>query len=186
MTQATLKVVGAFLGLSQDRANARRYPAIHPLESWSKYRSFADADMIETSKAMLLTGNEIHQLMMVVGEEGTSNEDFETYLKAELVDSVYLQQNAFDPVDSATAPDRQVRVFEKIDQVLVKEFGFESKDEAREFFNGLRQSFLDWNYSAPDSEEFVAREADIDRMIAEGRVVGSEEPREEASIAAGV
>ena len=70
MTQATLKVVGSFLALSRDRANARRYPAIHPLESWSKYNSLVDKNKVQEAKAMLQAGNEVDQMMKVVGEEG--------------------------------------------------------------------------------------------------------------------
>jgi V/A-type H+-transporting ATPase subunit A len=81
VTQATLKVVGAFLGLSRDRANARRFPSIHPLERWSKYKSFVDAEEIAFARDMLQRGNDVGQMMMVVGEEGTSNDDFQLYLK---------------------------------------------------------------------------------------------------------
>jgi len=93
-------------------------------------------------------------MMKVVGEEGTSLEDFVMYLKSEFLDSVYLQQNAFDPVDAQTPRDRQEYVFDKVWEVLKKRFSFTSKDEARIFFYSLRQLFIDWNYLAWQSEEF--------------------------------
>ncbi|OGV32057.1 MAG: V-type ATP synthase subunit A, partial [Lentisphaerae bacterium GWF2_45_14] len=90
VTQATLKVVGAFLGLSRERSDARRFPAIHPLDSWSKYKSIVDPDNIEFARGILRRGNEVNQMMKVVGEEGTHINDFIIYLKGEFLDYVYL------------------------------------------------------------------------------------------------
>ena len=167
VTQATLKVVGAFLGLSRDRANARRFPSIHPLESWSKYTSFISAEFIDAAKSMLQRGSEVNQMMMVVGEEGTSIEDFQLYLKSEFLDSVFLQQNAFDKVDAASSRDRQQHVFGKVRKVLDTEFQLDGKQKAREIFNQLRQLFIDWNYIAMDSDEFSKQEGSIDHYIEE-------------------
>ena len=102
VTQATLNVVGGFHGLSRARSDARRYPAIDPLESWSHYNSVIEQDRVEKARAILRKGNEVGQMMKVVGEEGTSLEDFTTYLKAEFLDAVYLQQNAFSETDAST------------------------------------------------------------------------------------
>ena len=76
VTQATLKVVGAFHGLSRERSDARKYPAIHPMDSWSKYRGVVDMKRVEEARAILIRGNEVSQMMKVVGEEGTSAEDY--------------------------------------------------------------------------------------------------------------
>ena len=86
MTQATLKVVGGFHGLSRARSDARRYPAIDPLDSWSKYNSVIEQERVEKARAILRKCSEIGQMMKVVGEEGTSLEDFAVYLKAEFLD----------------------------------------------------------------------------------------------------
>ena len=166
VTQATLKVVGSFLALSRDRANARRYPAIHPLDSWSKYNSLVAKDKVQEARAMLQAGHEVDQMMKVVGEEGTPTSDFVTYLKSEFIDSVYLQQNTFDKVDSACGAKRQEYVFDKILGVLRKRFNFPGKNEARAFFQHLRQRFLDWNYAAWESDAFKEAEAKIDEMLA--------------------
>jgi V/A-type H+-transporting ATPase subunit A len=166
VTQATLKVVGCFLGLSRDRANARRFPAIHPLESWSKYASVVDEEAITRARAVLQRGSDVHQMMMVVGEEGTPMSDFVQYLKSEFLDAVYLQQNTFDDVDGATPGTRQQHVFAKVLAVLEAELDFPDKDEARRFFQRLRQQFIDWNYRAQDTDEFRALEAKLDEMLA--------------------
>ena len=167
VTQSTLKVVGAFLGLSRDRSNARRYPAIHPLESWSKYKSNISKEEVDDARNLLRRGNDVSQMMMVVGEEGTSIEDFQLYLKSEFLDSVYLQQDAFDKVDSATAGDRQLYVFSKVRSVLDADFRLEEKEEARNFFNRLRQLFIDWNYTIMNSADFKNQEESIDKLMKE-------------------
>ena len=165
VTQATQKVVGCFLALSRDRANARRYPSIHPLESWSKYNSTVDNASVALAKRILREGNEVNQMMKVVGEEGTPTSDFVLYLKSEFIDSVYLQQNTFDAVDSACGAQRQQYVFAKLLQVLNKEFDFEDKAAARVFFQKLRQEFIDWNYAPWESISFKEIEGRIDGML---------------------
>jgi len=165
VTQSTLKVVGAFHGLSRDRSNARRYPAIHPLESWSKYTSFIDKKQITTARQILFRGNEIHQMMLVVGEEGTSLDDFIIYLKSEFLDSVYLQQNSFDHVDGASSPVRQKHIFTKVLQVLTTSFNLKDKTDARAYFNRMRQHFIDWNYIDMHDEAFQNQQAAINKLI---------------------
>ncbi len=161
VTQATLKVVGSFHGLSRERSDARKYPAIHPLDSWSKYTSVLRSDWVEFARHYLFRGNEIEQMMKVVGEEGTSLEDYIIYLKGEFLDAVYLQQNSFDETDSAASVERQEYVFRMLVKVLGSSFTLASKDEARSYFNQMRQKFLDWNYSQWMGSEFKKNEADI-------------------------
>ncbi|HMO50730.1 MAG TPA: V-type ATP synthase subunit A [Kiritimatiellia bacterium] len=167
VTQSTLKVVGAFHGLSRERSDARRYPAIHPLESWSKYEGVFNLDDVAFARKLLRTGNEVSQMMKVVGEEGTSIEDFATYLKSEYLDTVYLQQDAFDEVDSATAGDRQKYVFGRILKVLKTRMNFSEKDEARHFFQKLTQMTKDWNRIHIDKPEFKQAEEALEKALAE-------------------
>ena len=165
VTQATLKVVGAFLGLSRERSNARRFPAIHPLESWSKYSGIIPDPTVAAYKEFLYKGSEVHQMMLVIGEEGTSIEDFVVHLKSEFLDFVYLQQNAFDTIDAATPSDRQAYISDKIIRILGTEFAFMDKEEARAFFNDLRQKFTDLNYLEIQSASFREQEKLIDALI---------------------
>ncbi|MBQ9368714.1 MAG: V-type ATP synthase subunit A [Victivallales bacterium] len=167
VTQATTKVVGCFLALSRDRANARRYPSIHPLDSWSKYPSIVSTAKVAKAKAILREGNEVNQMMKVVGEEGTPTSDFILYLKSEFIDRVYLQQNTFDKVDSACGAERQEYTFNKLLTVLDKKFDFEDKSQARTYFLKLQQEFLDWNYTPWQSVGFNEAEARIDKMLAD-------------------
>lgn len=167
VTQATLKVVGAFHGLSRDRANARKFPSIDPLESWSKYDSFIEKHLIETAKEILSKGENINQMMRVVGEEGTSIEDFIIYLKSDFLDAVYLQQNAFDEIDAATNADRQKHVFSKVVGILRTDFHFDTKEQARNYFYNLRHTFIDWNFKQWNSEEFRITENKIEKILKE-------------------
>ena len=167
VTQATLKVVGGFHGLSRARSDARRYPAIDPLDSWSKYNSVIDQDRVEKARAILRKGNEIGQMMKVVGEEGTSLEDFTTYLKGEFLDAVYLQQNAFSDADSSTPVERQKVMFDMMEKVLATEFEFPEKDATRKFMLALQQAFIDWNDKPFGSEEFESAKAELLRKIDE-------------------
>ncbi|MCI6662848.1 MAG: V-type ATP synthase subunit A [Spirochaetia bacterium] len=166
VTQATLKVVGSFHGLSRERSDARKYPAINPYDSWSKYKSVIRKDWVDYARGCLFHGAEVGQMMKVVGEEGTSLEDFILYLKSEFLDSVYLQQNSFDEVDAAADVERQTYVFKLLLKVLGSDFVLESKDEARGYFNQMRQKFIDWNYSVWQGDEFKKNEADINQLYA--------------------
>ncbi len=161
VTQATLKVVGAFHGLSKARADARRYPSVDPLDSWSKYQSFIDPSKVGKGVAILRKANSVNQMMKVVGEEGTSIDEFVDYLKGEFFDAVYLQQNAFDKTDESTPADRQKHVFGLILEIIDFSFEFESKDTARRFFQELRQIFINWNSTGFKTDEFNANEKKI-------------------------
>ena len=156
VTQATLKVVGGFHGLSRARSDARRYPAIDPLDSWSHYNSVIEQDRVEKARAILRKGSEIGQMMKVVGEEGTSLADFTTYLKAEFLDAVYLQQNAFSDSDATTPVERQKIMFGIVEKALFTDYVFEGKDDTRAFFMNLQQTFIDWNDKAMDTPEFTS------------------------------
>ena len=104
--------------------------------------------------------------MTVVGEEGTSVDDFAIMLEAEFVDSIYLQQNAFDDVDGATSADRQRMMSDKILQVADTDFGFSDKEQARAVMVRVTDLFRNWNYAAMDSDEFKQILARIDEFLA--------------------
>ena len=168
VTQATLKVVGAFHGLSRERSDARKYPAIDPLISWSKYKSVIDDEKLDFCKNILHHGYEIGAMMKVVGEEGTTLLDYITYLKSEMLDAVYLQQNSFDLVDANCGTMRQRYVVDKLVRILGSSYYIENKDDARTFFNSMRQKFIDWNYKEFNSEDFKNIELEIDKLYAQG------------------
>ncbi|MBM3246650.1 MAG: V-type ATP synthase subunit A [Candidatus Omnitrophica bacterium] len=166
VTQATLKVVGAFHGLSRERSDARRYPAIDPLISWSKYKSFIAAEQKERGHEILRKSYEVSQMMKVVGEEGTTLSDYIDYLKGEFLDFAYLQQNAFDAVDEATTEERQAYVFGFIyRRILEAEFALADKEKALQFFQKLRQLCRTWSSAPWGSAEFKNTEDEISVTI---------------------
>ena len=168
VTQATLKVVGAFHGLSRERSDARKYPAIDPLISWSKYNSVIDGEKLEFCKDILHHGDEIGSMMKVVGEEGTTLSDYITYLKSEMLDAVYLQQNSFDLIEANCGKQRQRYVTDKLVYILGSNYALQNKDDARSFFNRMRQKFIDWNYTEFESEAFAKAESEIDELYRKG------------------
>ena len=161
VTQATLKVVGAFHGLSRERSDARKYPSIHPIDSWSKYQGVVDMARVEEARGILRRSSEINQMMKVIGEEGTSAEDYILYQKGELLDAVYLQQNSFDPIDAACEPERQAHEFNVLYDVLTRDYTLSDKKEIRAFFNQVRQEFLDWHGTVYGTPEFAAQETKL-------------------------
>jgi V/A-type H+-transporting ATPase subunit A len=168
VTQATLKVVGAFHGLSRERSDARKYPAIDPLISWSKYSGVTDSKKSDYFKAFLHQGSEIESMMKVIGEEGTTLSDYISYLKSFMLDAVYLQQNSFDQIDTCCSKARQRYLSDKLILVLGSDYALTNKDDARKYFNRMRQRFIDWNYVAFESEEFKKAEEEIDKLYFEG------------------
>ncbi|MDD4269043.1 MAG: V-type ATP synthase subunit A [Thermoguttaceae bacterium] len=169
VTQGTLKVVGAFHGLSRARSDARRYPAIDPLDSWSKYSGIIPLETVARMRRLLRHGSDVRQMMTVVGEEGTSIDDFTVALKADFFDNCYLQQNAFDEVDAATPADRQRFVFSKVAEVIETDFHFTDKAEARRRMFEVTDLFRNWNYAAADSDEYRQWLDKIDQFISQAQ-----------------
>jgi len=178
VTQATLKVVGAFHGLDRKRADERRYPAIQPLDSWSLYRTrLADrcnrtldpnwSRWVDELAAALRDADEVRRMMAVVGEEGVSVGDLVRFHKGELADRVYLQQDAFDPVDAATPIDRQVADLWLLNRVLNNERDFGDAKAARAFYTELTDALYQRNYCAVGSAEHRDHTAHIEGLLEE-------------------
>jgi V/A-type H+-transporting ATPase subunit A len=175
VTQSTLGTVKTFLGLSYDRAYKRFYPAIDPLISWSRYleqlrehfqRNLSPgwAEAVGRIRELLEQGDEVFRMMQVTGEEGVTLEDFVTYQKALLVDMVYLQQDAFDPVDVSMPhgpPEGELRASHALHR---EDYRFEDKEQAREFFTRVTNAFKNLNYSETDSDAFRSYMADLQRL----------------------
>ena len=152
--------------MSYARSYARRFPAIDPLESWSKYNGIIDTDKVDWAHDFLKRGKTVNEMMQVVGEEGTSIEDFIVYLKSEFLDNVYLQQNSFDEVDAACPVERQKYLFELVTSVLAHEFAFTSKADARDTFFTLTDQVRNWNYTPWGSEKLAEIEKSIKETLA--------------------
>ncbi len=175
VTQATLSVVGAFHGLSRARSDARRYPAVDPLISWSKYvdpvgkeleeRVPGWGKMVNLASQILREGDEIGKRMEVVGEEGISIADMIVYLKSEFYEFAYLQQNAFDKEDAYCPLDRQIPLFKLVGEVFEAPFEFDSHDAARAFFLELQNETKNMNFMPFKSTRYQDVFAHIEEKI---------------------
>ena len=103
---------------------------------------------------LLEQGDGIYQMMQVTGEEGITEEDFITWQKSLLLDMVYLQQDAFDAIDSCMSRERQLESFHLLKGLIDAGYDFKDKDEARGFFTEVTNLYKNWNYSAPGSTDF--------------------------------
>jgi len=194
VTQATLATVKTFLGLSADRAYKRFYPAIDPLMSWSRYldqmsewyNENLSPTWVEDVKAaheLLHRGDAIYQMMQVTGEEGITIEDFLAWQKSVFLDMVYLQQDAYDPVDTSMPLERQKRSFELVKEIVEAEYAIDDRDEARDFFTRLISLYKNLNYSPDDSAEYTRYLKEVRELVASKRVKVAEAD-EESPVAA--
>ena len=175
VTQNTLKVVGSFYGLSRSRSDQRRYPAIDPLISWSLYlrqmKAFLEqrnegwVTLVEEVHQLLHKGNEIHQMMLVVGEEGIAVDDLVTYLKSEIIDAVCLQQDSFDVVDRATSLERQISDFLLLMDMIHHKFSFENKEDARREMTTLHNYFFQMKYCGYQGESYQKYRSGIEAIL---------------------
>ena len=164
VTQSTLGTVKCFLGLSYDRAYKRFYPAIDPLISWSRYldqlapwyERHLDPtwdDRVRAMQGLLTQGDAVKQMMQVTGEEGITSEDYVVLQKALLLDMVFLQQDAFDPVDASVPMDRQRQTFDLLHALTQRSDSFADKAEVRQHFTRLTNLFKNFNYAATGSPD---------------------------------
>jgi V/A-type H+-transporting ATPase subunit A len=177
VTQASLSVVGAFHGLSRARSDARRYPAIDPLISWTKYLNEVGtelnarmphwADKVRATAQILRRGDEIGKRMEVVGEEGIAIEDMILYLKSELYEFSYLQQNAFDKEDTYCPLERQIEMFRLIQKIFEARFEFDVHDAARSFFLNLQNELKNINFLPFHSQKYLDAMAAVEEKINE-------------------
>lgn len=175
VTQNTLKVVGAFFGLSRTRSDQRKYPAIDPLISWSLYLDLMEdslnerhegwVDLVKEARALFNKGSEIQQMMLVVGEEGISVDDLTTYLKSEIIDAVCLQQDAFDVVERATSEERQISDFLLLMEMVHHNFTFDTKEEARKEMTHMQNLFFQLKYCVFESEEYQKYRKEIEIIL---------------------
>jgi V/A-type H+-transporting ATPase subunit A len=165
VTQSTLATVKDFLGLSYDRAYKRFYPAVDPLLSWSRYlaqlRPWFDknvapdwVDRVLAMQELLRRGNDVAQMMQVTGEEGVSLEDHLVHQKSLFLDMVYLQQDAFDKVDSSAPLPRQKRTFDLVLDLVNRPYQFTDKSAIRDYFVRLTGLFKNLNYSQEETPEY--------------------------------
>lgn len=182
VTQSTLSSVKTFLGLSYDRAYKRFYPAVDPLISWSRYLSQLQGwyennvepgwtQKVTRMNQLLHDGQRVNNMMQVTGEEGITMEDYIIYHKALMFDMTYLQQDAYDPVDVSVSLDRQKIAFNILHDIIMKDYQFKTKEEARDFFIKLTGMIKNLNYAALNSNEYKQGLNEVTTLTGIGELV---------------
>ncbi len=180
VTESTKKAARCFYALSQGRADSKRYPAIDPLESYSKYLEYPEisqyldehigkgwVDMVYAGKTIVQRGKEANDQINILGDDGVPIEYHERFWKSELIDFVILQQDAFDAIDAVTPLARQEFMLDKVVKICHTEFKFDSFLEVMEYFKKMINIFKQMNYSEYESEQFKKFNDQLDALLAE-------------------
>jgi V/A-type H+/Na+-transporting ATPase subunit A len=174
VTESTKKAARAFYALSQQRADSKRYPAIDPIDSYSKYLEYPElqenlkknisedwVDKVMALKNILIRGKEASEQINILGDDGVPLDYHLTYWKAEVFDAVILQQDAFDKIDCNASMARQKYMLEKVYEVYNIEFMFDNFDEVNPFFKNVINQLKQMNYSIYESDDFYKYEKEF-------------------------
>ncbi|MFW5831967.1 MAG: V-type ATP synthase subunit A [Prolixibacteraceae bacterium] len=178
VTESTRKAARCFYGLSQARADSKRYPAIDPIDSYSKYLEYPEVqeslannvseswlEQVTKAKDVLLRGKEAMEQINILGDDGVPINFHETFWKSELIDFVVLQQDAFDTIDASTPMKRQQYMLSKVLDVVDSSFTFGHFEEVSTYFKQVINEFKQMNYSEFESEKFKQHEAALEELI---------------------
>ncbi|MBR5850248.1 MAG: V-type ATP synthase subunit A [Alistipes sp.] len=180
VTESTKKAARCFYALSQGRADSKRYPAIDPLESYSKYleypevREYLDGkieknwvDAVYEGKTYVQRGKEANDQINILGDDGVPVEYHERFWKSELLDFVILQQDAFDDIDANCPLERQQMMYKMVLDICRCDFSFADFEECSQFFKGLINLFRQMNYAEWQSDKFHDYKAKIEQYVSE-------------------
>lgn len=183
VTEATKKSARCFYALSQKRADQKRYPAVDPTESYSKYLEYPEMqnylhehisalwiDMVTRTKDILLRGREVHDQINILGDDGVPLDYHVQFWKAEVIDFVILQQDAFDTIDAMTPIVRQKYMLQLVLQICQMEFDFKDFEEVAGFFKRIINKLKQLNYSTYESEQFKKIVEEYTLIINEKRI----------------
>ena len=184
VTEATKKAARCFYALSQKRADQKRYPAVDPVESYSKYLEYPEVqnhlqenvssqwvDQIDQVKDILIKGNEVRDQINILGDDGVPLEYHVQFWKAEVIDFVILQQDAFDKVDAMTPIERQRYMLNLVMEINKMTFSFDHFEEVSGYFKRVINQLKQMNYTEFESDEFNKAKEDFEQIIAEKRVM---------------
>lgn len=183
VTESTKKTARCFYALSQERADSKRYPAIDPLDSYSKYLEYPEVreyldrtieqgwvDRVMHGKNIIRRGREAAEQINILGDDGVPMEYHDRFWKSELIDFVILQQDAFDAVDAYCSIERQRFMYNMVLGVCSRQFGFEGFEDCSEFFKGLINLFRQMNYAEYQSEAFEDYRRRIEELVSEKEI----------------
>jgi len=180
VTESTKKAARCFYGLEQSRADQKRYPAVNPIESYSKYleypeiRQYLDdtvekgwVERITRAKNLVRRGREAAEQINILGDDGVPMSYHETFWKSELIDFGFLQQDGFDPIDSLCPIERQKYMLDLLLDICDKEFTFEDYEQCRNVFKDMINLLRQMNYSEFHSEGFQSFRDELSKILAE-------------------
>ena len=178
VTESTKKAARCFYALSQGRADSKRYPAIDPLDSYSKYLEYPEVveyldehieknwvERVYAGKTIMQRGKEANDQINILGDDGVPVEYHERFWKSELLDSVILQQDAFDDIDANCPIERQQMMYNMVLDICGKKFAFPGFDDCSKFFKNLIYLFRQMNYSQWKSEQFENFRTEIEALV---------------------
>ena len=180
VTESTKKAARCFYALEQNRADQKRYPAVNPIDSYSKYleypeiREFLDekieagwVDKVSKAKNIIRQGRDAAEQINILGDDGVPMSYHETFWKSELLDFVFLQQDAFDAVDSLCGLERQKFMLNLILDICGRQFEFENFEECRNFFKEMINDLRQMNYTEFHSEDFEKYNSQLSKLLEE-------------------
>jgi len=183
VTESTKKVARCFYALQQSRADSKRYPAINPIDSYSKYLEYPEFEeyiekrigskwipMVNEAKTILQRGMEVSEQIDILGDDGVPIDYHLKLWKSEIIDFVILQQDAFDTIDMLTPLERQQYMLEKVMDICKTDFTFETFTEVSGYFKRIINTLRQMNYSDFESEKFVGYENELKTIIKEREV----------------
>ena len=178
VTESTKKAARCFYALSQGRADSKRYPAIDPLESYSKYLEYPEieeyldgriekgwVEKVYAGKTLVQRGKEANDQINILGDDGVPVEYHERFWKSELIDFVILQQDAFDEIDANCPIERQKMMYEMVIGICRMDFEFADFEQCSQFFKGLINLFRQMNYSEWQSEKFHDYKRQVEQYV---------------------
>ncbi|HIZ87561.1 MAG TPA: V-type ATP synthase subunit A [Candidatus Coprenecus pullistercoris] len=178
VTESTKKAARCFYALSQNRADKKRYPAVDPIDSYSKYLEYPEivsflnekvapgwVDMVMKAKTLVLRGKEAFEQINILGDDGVPVSYHERYWKSELIDYIILQQDAFDRIDASCSLERQKFMLAKVLEVCNTEHDFETFEECSNWYKEIINIFRQMNYSEFKSESFNKYLDQINKFI---------------------
>ena len=180
VTENTKKVARCFYALEQDRADKKRYPAVNPIDSYSKYIEYPEFEEYITKhingewigkvneiKTRLQRGKEIAEQINILGDDGVPVEYHVTFWKSELIDFVILQQDAFDEIDAVTPMERQEEILNMVIEICHTEFEFDNFNEVMDYFKKMINICKQMNYSKFKSEEYDKFHKQLQELVEE-------------------
>lgn len=187
VTENTQKVARCFYALEQDRADKKRYPAVNPIESYSKYLEYPEFqeyitditkpgwfDMVNEAKRRMIQGKEISEQINILGDDGVPIEYHEIFWKSELLDFIIFQQDAFDEVDQLCPLKRQQVMLTKVLDICNMKFDFGEFTEVSEFFKEIINTMKQMNYSEFESSQYKQYDLQLDEQLKERKLAKSE------------